>query len=132
MDFKKIMRDVQKKQLLEFKYLIKDEMDKKYYLSVFLGCFLGNGYLPVTQEQYNTVKDVDTGSFYKYCHSVIDKVSLCGEEIDFFHKMVDIDGTENYIEQCLATYKTIKNLDKCQLGNNILNFLNSSKHIKII
>lgn len=131
MDFDKIMAEVNAKQLEQFKSLLKDKMNRKYYLSVYLGSFLGDQYFPMTEENFDLVKTMDDVKFNGYCHKTIDSISLCEEEIDFFHAMVDISDKENYIERCLELYQNTKNLEKCQLGENILKCLEESKHVKI-
>ncbi|XWV26334.1 hypothetical protein QJ857_gp0740 [Tupanvirus soda lake] len=127
-----IMTKVEAEQFESFKSLIKDKMARKFYICVYLATFLGHIYFPINEHDYNIISRTPETKFKKYCHKIINSISLCQPEIDFFHAMVDIDKPQNYIQQCLELYKNTKDLEKCQLGDNMLKCLEASKHIDII
>ncbi|AGC02393.1 hypothetical protein H012_gp055 [Acanthamoeba polyphaga moumouvirus] len=131
MDFQAIMKQIVEKQYEDFKKLLSDKMEKNYYLCVFLGSFLGD-YFPMNKGDYLQFKSIYKDHVEKYFHKVIDKISLCGEEIEFFHEMIKIPNDEQYIQKCIEKYHSIENLDRCQLGENILKCLKASQHIIII
>lgn len=128
---KNLMSEINVKQLETFKSSIKSDMDKKFYLCIFFGCFFGSQYFPMSEKQYNKIKYCDNKKFIGYCHAVIDNAGLCNEENIFFHGMVNIIGTENFIEKCFELYHKTKNLEHCKLGPNILRCLETSTNIKI-
>nr|AEX62222.1 hypothetical protein mv_L17 [Moumouvirus Monve] len=132
MDFGAIMKQIEEKQYEDFKKLLSDEMEKNYYLCVFLASFLGHDYFPMNKGDYSQFKSMYKDRAEKYFHKVIDKISLCAEEIEFFHEMVKIPNDKQYIKKCIEKYHSIKNLDRCQLGENILKCLKASEYIRII
>ncbi|AGF84859.1 hypothetical protein QJ854_gp923 [Moumouvirus goulette] len=132
MDFQALMKQIEEKQYEEFKTFIHDEMEKNYYLCIFLGTFLGHDFFPMNGGDYSQFKTMYKNRAEKYFHKVIDKISLCGEEVEFFHEMVKISDNKQYIQKCIEKYHSIKNLDRCQLGENIMKCLKASQHIKII
>lgn len=129
--FKNLMAEIEEEQFLMFQSLIENKMNKKFYLCIYLGSFLGNNFFPMSKKDFNKIKNITEQEFCAYCHKMISKVSLCAEEIDFFHQMADINDKENYINKCIETYHKIDNLKNCQLGTNILKCLNASKNINI-
>ena len=55
-------------------------------------------------------------------HEIIDSISLCTPEIEFFHAFANLneDVTGNsFIESALELYKHTEDLSECQLGNSI-------------
>ena len=134
MDITRMMKQIHEKQLEEFKHTIEDKQSicVNYYLCLFLGSFLGKECLPQTPDDFARMTSmVNEGKFVSYFNCVIDSVSLCGQEIEFFHKMVNLKNSENYIETCINAYKKIDGLERCQLGGNILKFLECSKDIDL-
>ena len=130
--FKSMMEKISAQQFALFKESLQDKMDRKFYLSVLLGTFLGGQYFPMTQEQYDeSFKTVDDAKFNSYCHKTIDSISLCGDEIDFFHKIVD-SKSKIFVVKYLEIYHSINGLPKCQLGPNILKCLEASRSIEIV
>eukprot|EP00298_Acanthocystis_sp_HF-20_P003456 c13812_g1_i1.p1 GENE.c13812_g1_i1~~c13812_g1_i1.p1 ORF type:complete len:134 (+),score=33.60 c13812_g1_i1:172-573(+) len=128
-NFQEIMEQVQKKQLKEFQDKIQNynQIRRVHYLAIFLGRFLGNDMFP-PEEQVKTFED----TYFNFnAHRMIDMVSLNSEEIEFFHFMVDLKDNENFVNRCMDQYKKIPNLKNCQLGKNIWEFLESSKHLTI-
>lgn len=137
--FLKKMEDIDKMMLESFKSKIKDQMDKKFYLCVFFGTFLGEHLFPMNPEDFElfTTTDVCKYHFSKYCHQVINSINLCEPETNFFCGMMDIadklDTKENstYINKCIELYHKTENLPNCQLGPNIMNCLEASLDIII-
>jgi len=125
-----IMEKIHEEQLKKFKLLIEsnESMSITYYLCLFLGSFLGPECFPQTKDE---LTKCDEKKLAVYFDSVIDSVSLCGQEIDFFHEMVKLKTSENYIESCIEAYKKIDGLERCQLGGNILKFLECSKEVDL-
>lgn len=126
MDFLKILAEVEKKLVQEFKTKIQNEnlMIRNKFLKLFLETFLG--------EQYFGDLDLSSDNFDDFCHGVIDSISLCGEEIYFFHEIVNIHNTRDYVTECINKYHSVNNLDKCQLGGSIMKCLESSSHLEIL
>lgn len=110
MDFNKILEGIRRQQAENYKQLMSenDVVSRKFFLSVFLNTFLGDYLAP------------SIPNFEDKCHQIIDSISLCTEEIDFFHKMVDQEFSETYIEDLVKIYGTVENLPECQLGPGIL------------
>lgn len=128
--FSSMMEKISAQQFALFKESLQDKMDRKFYLSVLLGTFLGGQYFPMTQAQYDeSFKTIDDAKFNSYCHKTIDSISLCGDEIDFFHQIVK---SKNQIQEYLKIYHSINGLPKCQLGPNILKCLEASRSIEIV
>jgi len=98
----------------------KTSMTREEYLSNYLCSFLGNYPCKIN-------------NFDSNFHRVVDSNSLCNEEIDYFHKMIDcrLEESENYIDKWIKLFKETKNLDACQLGPNMLKFLEGSKNLTI-
>jgi hypothetical protein len=129
-NMEELMKSINKQQLDNFTKCLNiyrgasRTMNRQLYLSIYLGNFLGNYFkLPLqtqTDEKFNS-----------FCHKVIDKISLCSEEIEFFHKMVDVKEADNYINKWIELYNSIENLKNCQLGENILKCIELSKHLSI-
>ncbi|XWV25073.1 hypothetical protein QJ856_gp0704 [Tupanvirus deep ocean] len=130
--FKEIMAKIEAEQFLDFKSLIKNKMERRFYICVYLATFLGHDYFPINEHDYSTISKTNEVTFKAYCHKIINTISLCQPEIDFFHAMVDIDNPINYIQQCLELYSNTKDLRNCQLGGNMLKCLEASTHIEII
>ena len=126
-----IMAKVEAEQFELFKTLISDPMDRKFFICVFLGTFLGDQYFPMNEKNYNIIKDSENSAFNMYCHKIINSINLCQEETDFFNQMVDLKGTDNLVDRCIDLYNNIDGLDKCQLGGNIRKCLKESKNILI-
>lgn len=126
MDFLKILAEAEKKLVQEFKTKIQNEnfMIRNKFLKLFLETFLG--------EQYFGDLDLSSDNFDDFCHGVIDSISLCGEEIYFFHEIVNIHNTRDYVTECINKYHSVNNLDKCQLGGSIMKCLESSSHLEIL
>ncbi|AEQ61043.1 hypothetical protein [Acanthamoeba polyphaga mimivirus] len=124
MDFHKILIEAEKNLVQGFKIKIQNEtsMNRNKFLKLFLATFLG--------EQY--FDELDSDNFNDICHDVIDSISLCGEEIYFFHEIVNLHDTHDYVAECINKYQSINNLDKCQLGGSILKCLKASSHLKIL
>ena len=124
MEWETSMKKIGEQQFNEFKASISNlkEVSRKEYLCLFLNRFLGN-YLH---------KNIDNDKFDTYCHKVINSISLCEEEIEFFHEMVDHSTKNNYIDELIEIYHRIDNLENCQLGENILKCLDASKELIII
>jgi hypothetical protein len=125
-----LLKTINRQQLENFnadlnKYVDKENtMKKHFFLSIYLGNFLGNYFKSIPD-------NINDQKFNNYCHKVIDSISLCGDETYFFHEMVNIKETNNYINKCIELYNSIENLKHCQLGENILKCLESSKHLTI-
>eukprot|EP01091_Cochliopodium_minus_P003835 TRINITY_DN1378_c0_g1_i1.p1 TRINITY_DN1378_c0_g1~~TRINITY_DN1378_c0_g1_i1.p1 ORF type:complete len:161 (-),score=51.49 TRINITY_DN1378_c0_g1_i1:48-530(-) len=123
MDFiKEIMKKVNLEQKEKYQKVLseKKEISRKFFLSVYLNSFLGNYLSP------------DMDHFDSRCHKLINSISLCSEEIDFFHQIVDHKFTETYIDDLIKIYHNIEDLEKCQLGESILDLLNVSKESKFV
>ena len=130
MSFKDFLARIRVQQFESFKSSIQNKMERKYYLCVFLGLFLGR--FPTDYEKYvSSHKKMSDADFAQYCHKIIEDTSLRNEEVDFFHAMVDIVETTNYINKCLELYHNTTGIDQCQLGGIILDCLKASKNIII-
>lgn len=123
-----IMKMIDEQQFNQFKKIIAqyDFMDRKTFVIRYLEIFLGKYFIP-------NICYSDDVIFSEHCHDVIDSISLCGEEIDFFHKMVNhkLTDPKKYIEELLNIYDSISNLEKCQLGLNIKKCLEVSYTIDL-
>ena len=120
--FLKMMQEVNEIQFNNFTKMLKNKMSRKEYISVFLSTFLGSQF---NFDQHNDMFDT-------ICHESINMVSLCEDEIQFFHMMVDHMLKQNYVEEMIEKYHSIPNLARCQLGPNILRCLEYSKKIEVV
>ncbi|QKF94818.1 hypothetical protein QKU48_gp1360 [Fadolivirus algeromassiliense] len=120
--FASIFEEIERVQFKAFNEKIKDlkEVTRKQYLCIYLNTFLGN-YLNEKMQKFD-----------ERCHQCIDSISLCSQEVEFFHNMVDFKVSDDYIDLLIKHYHTIKNLDRCQLGGNMLKCLEASKHLHIL
>jgi hypothetical protein len=119
-----IMEKIKDEQFNLFKQTISNlkEVSRKEYLCLYLNRFLGD---------YLSPKIADT-VFDAECYDTIDNISLSGPEIYFFHEMVDHKlENDKYIDELIEIYHTVKNLENCTLGKNILRCLTSSKELSI-
>ncbi|AKI80555.1 hypothetical protein [Niemeyer virus] len=126
MDFLKILAEAEKKLVQGFSDKIQNEtsMNRNKFLKIYLATFLG--------EQYFDELDLNSDKFDDICHDVIDSISLCEEEIYFFHEIVNLHNTRDYITECINKYHSVNNLDKCQLGGSIMKCLKASSHLEIL
>jgi len=120
-EFNNLRKKIQDEQFKDFTNSLTTSMTRIEYVCLFLNTFLGK-YLTVT----NTYKE-----FADISHELIDCISLLGPEISFFHKLVDFEYTDNYIDKLIDVYHQTKNLNRCQLGYNIMRCLEASKQIII-
>lgn len=126
-----IFAAIEKQLVNKFESAIKNKMDRKFYLSIFLGILLGEQFFPMTEEDFQTIKNMDNKIFGDYCHKLIDCISLCDEEIDFLRQIVDLETTEQYVEKCLSIYRQIEGLNQCQLGDIMFKCLDLSLRVEI-
>lgn len=121
-DFNNLRKKIQDEQFKDFEDSLTTTMTRIEYVCLFLNTFLGK-YLTATND-YDKFADIS--------HELIDCISLLGPEINFFHKLVNFEFTESYIDKLIGIYHKTKHLNQCQLGFNILRCLESSKKITII
>lgn len=120
-EFHNIMKRIQDEQYKGFLDNLTKSMFRIEYVCLFLNTFLGKYLTPTkTYEEFAEIS-----------HELIDSISLLGPEITFFHKLVDFEHTDNYIDKLIEIYHQTKNLDRCQLGYNIMRCLEASKQITI-
>lgn len=135
MDFSKIMEKIEREQLESFKTLISEHktMDVDWYLCLFLGTFLSRDSFPQEKKNFEFFKMKMNDKEYMrgYFDRVIDSVSLCEPEIIFFHKMVKLADSDDYIKVCLKEFDSTSRLKDCQLGPNIKKCLEASDGIVI-
>ncbi|ARF12117.1 hypothetical protein Klosneuvirus_3_252 [Klosneuvirus KNV1] len=122
-EFNNLRKKIQDEQFKDFTGNLTKSMTKMEYVCLFLNTFLG---------KYLTVTETETSNeFADISHELIDCISLLGPEISFFHKLVDYEYTDNYIDKLIDVYHQTKNLNRCQLGYNIMRCLEASKQIVI-
>ena len=65
------------------------------------------------------------GAPRKHWHDWVDSVSLCQPEIDYMHILIDLPETpvDDFAESAISEYNKVDDLPKCQLGDNMLKFL---------
>lgn len=128
-----IMKQVDDKMFESFKQNIqtvnqhfKETIPRKGFVMSYLQSFLGN-YFSWEMLGYND------NEFENRCEAVVNSVSLCGPEIDYFIKMARFVPESNdystYIDDLIAMYDNTENLENCQLGNNMKRFLEHSKNL---
>jgi hypothetical protein len=101
----------------EYKYLSKED-----YICIFISTFVSS----------DCCSD-DSDYTHESLHNAVDGTSLCCQEINFFHMMIDCnEPNETFISALLNIYSQIKGLSKCQLGVSIKRCLDSSKELKFI
>jgi len=126
----KELQKIQNKQLEEFKNFTNKYSNKiisrKIYVVNYLKIFLGDYF-------EKKVFELNDQKFNDYCHNVIDNISLCGPEIEGFHKIVDlkVSNEKKYIEDCIKLYHGTEDLKNCQLGSLMLKCLETSKGLFI-
>ncbi len=120
MDFEAFLKKIEDERVHKFQNKLEPQMNRKIYVSTFLEHFLGHGYIDDTMNDEN---------FEKYWTNIINNISLCEPEIIFFKEMTK--SKYNTIEQYIKLYNEIKDLDRCQLGSEILRNLQLSEDIKI-
>lgn len=128
MDFFKFMEQINLVRFDKFKEELKtmNSFDRRKFIFIYLGTFLG----PYLSSDILVLEEDD---FKKRCHNVIDNVSLCGQEIDYFHKMVDLDlypgqySSQDHFTKWLELYDTIEDLEICQLGPNMKKCMSFAK-----
>lgn len=122
----KLMQKARETQLNNFKNDIKEfknkKMSRREFIVIYLMTFFGYCF-------EKNILDVDDETFSAMAHQIIDEVSLCGEEIDFFHYVVGVDEKSFTIKNLIKQYHQTKNLNRCQLGTNMLKCLQLSKSI---
>ena len=126
-----IFAAIEKQLVNKFESKIKSKMDKKFYQSIFLGIVLGEDLFPMTEEDFQTIKNIDNNKFANYCHKIIDCVSLCDKEIDFLHQIVNLETTDHYVEKCMSIYRQIEGLNQCQLGDIMFKCLDLSMRVEL-
>lgn len=129
-----IMKQIDNKMFESFKQNIqtvnqhfKETIPRKGFVMSYLQSFLGNYFS-------REMLDCDDDQFGNRCESIVNSVSLCGPEIDYFIKMARFVPESNdystYINDLIAMYDNTENLAKCQLGNNMKRFLEHSNGLK--
>lgn len=119
--FNNLMKMIQDEQFKHFSDSLTKSMTRIEFVCLFLNTFLGK-YLTVT-DTYEEFSNIS--------HELIDSISLLGPEINFFHKLVNCEYIENYINKLIELYHQTDNLNRCQLGYNIMRCLEASKQITI-
>ena len=100
----------------EFIDTLHVNMSRIEYVHLFLTTFLGK-----------VIPPTDIENFYSICHKIINSVSLCWQEVEFFHNLVTLNFSDNYINNLIDIYFDIEHLDNCSLGYNILRCLIASE-----
>jgi hypothetical protein len=126
MDFAQMMKNVEQTMNERFNNTVKDltTVTRKNYLVIFLGHFLGF-------DSTHDMSGTDDSAFDNNLHGFIDSVSLCEPEIIFFHACVNLKKSDDFISGYIKLYNETDNLKNCQLGNQILTNLESSKKLTI-
>lgn len=119
--FWKIMEKIQEEQYQSFCQKLPANTTRKEYICIYLNTFLGN-YLSM---------EIPDEKFDQISHKLIDSISLSGPEISFLHKMVDCNFKNNYVEELIKLYHETTNLDKCQLGKNMMKCLEASNSLHL-
>ena len=101
-----------------------DALYRKAYVFSYLQVFLGN--LP----EFTKMLYMPDTEFHQVCHNVIDNVSLCVPEVDFFHQMVDMDAKT--VQDYIDLYDTVERLPRCQLGSGMKACLDATKKEKLV
>ena len=129
MDILEIMKQIDEKIFVEFKTRITHIINNgnisiRLFITIYLDIFLG-------ELDFKKLISLDNIKFKEIMHKNIDSVSLCHEEVQYFHKIVDYTpvNTTKYIEELLQMYNDIENLKNCQLGNNMKKCLEFCKNI---
>lgn len=122
-----IISSINDRMVEDFKSVIGpvEKVTKKEYLSLFLGTFLNS-------QLFSKTENMNLKDFILHCRIILNQTSLCGQEIEFFNIILDLDSTNNYIQRCKAVYKKIDRLEDCQLANAIWGCLEESNHLEII
>eukprot|EP01060_Flectonema_neradi_P030518 TRINITY_DN4459_c0_g1_i1.p1 TRINITY_DN4459_c0_g1~~TRINITY_DN4459_c0_g1_i1.p1 ORF type:complete len:131 (+),score=18.12 TRINITY_DN4459_c0_g1_i1:58-450(+) len=117
--FDEIMKKVNRRQLDGFKERLTatksaGELTVEMYKFLYLSGFLGGS---APRERW---------------HDWINAVSLCEPEIDYMHRLVDLPESPaaDFIETALSEYQKVDNLPNCQLGDNMLQFLETALDIE--
>lgn len=119
--FLQLRKKYENEQFQNFCSELKEKMSRMEYVCLYLNTFLGKFLsMKIAKEKFD-----DTA------HVLINNISLCHEENGFFHQLVDYRQNENYIDGLINLYHETKNLDKCQLGENMLKCLEASKKTTI-
>lgn len=122
MDFQQILEMVGQKQFERFNGQISGlkEIDRQTYVFIFLSTFLLG-------------LKCKTKNFDERCHHVIDNTSLCKQETEFFHFVVNTRSSgDKFIDLLIEEYHKTKDLSGCQLGPNVLRCLEASRHLNIV
>lgn len=112
----KMMEEVDQKLKEEFRQILlsNPEMEMTDFTAAFLSSFLG---------PYPGYEDI---------HDWVESISLCNEEVIYFHRIIDYQTTNQRlqdIDQLIQIYHEIPNLSNCQLGSRILGQLEMTKEI---
>ena len=118
-DFNKLRERIKDEQFQYFQSQLHDNMRRNDYVCLFLNTFLGK-HLCIMPSY---------AEFSKRAHALIDRISLLGPEIDFFHKLVDLELSKTYTDDLIKIYREIQDLNNCSLGQNIIRCLEASKNL---